>query len=78
MPPPRKIKPSFLGKDPSRLSAVELNAFIPMKDAEELSSISEDTWRKNYPDLIVQLSPGRVGIRLHNVLRLPAPLIDST
>jgi hypothetical protein len=78
MPPRRKFKPSFLGKDPATLTAVELNAFVPMKDAEELSSLSEDTLRKNFPELIVQLSPGRVGIRLHHVLRLPAPVIDST
>jgi hypothetical protein len=78
MPPPRKAKPSFLGKSPATLSAAELLAFVPLKDAEELGGISEDNLRKNYPELIVQLSPGRVGIRLHHVLKLPAPLIDST
>jgi hypothetical protein len=78
MPPRRKSRPSFLGKDPAKLTATELLAFIPMKDAEELSAISEDNWRKNYPELIEQLSPGRVAIRLHHVLRLPAPLIDTS
>ena len=77
MPPRRKFKPPFLEKDPARLSATELLAFVGMRDAEQLSGISEDVWRKNYPSQIIRLSPGRIGIRLHNVLRLPAPIVDA-
>ena len=48
----------------------ELNQIISLQDAERISSLSPDSWKRNYPEKIVELSPRRKGIRLDDALRL--------
>jgi hypothetical protein len=56
-----------------KLTETELNALIPLKEAERLSSLSEDTWRRKYAHLIVHLSTRRCAIRLKYALFLERP-----
>jgi len=47
---------------------LELERIVTLREAYDLSGLSPDAWRDNYPDLIIQLSPRRQGIKLKNVL----------
>lgn len=49
---------------------VELERIVPLDEAEQLTSLSHDTLRRRFPNLIVNLSPRRVGIRLRDVLAI--------
>ena len=49
---------------------VELERIVPPDEAEQLTSLSHDTLRRRFPNLIVNLSPRRVGIRLRDVLAI--------
>jgi hypothetical protein len=48
----------------------ELDQIISLQEAERISSLSEDSWKRNYPDKIVELSPRRKGVRLRDALML--------
>jgi hypothetical protein len=50
------------------LSEIELNSFIPLKRACEISSLSEDTWRRKFPHLIHRLTERRSAVRLRDAL----------
>jgi len=50
----------------------ELNRIIPLKQAAEIRGVSVDTIRRRNPEIILQLSPRRVGVRLRDALNLPA------
>jgi hypothetical protein len=49
---------------------VELERIVSLEEAEQLTSLSHDTLRRRFPNLIVALSPRRVGIRLRDVLAI--------
>jgi hypothetical protein len=48
----------------------ELMRFASMTEAEKLSSLSEETLRREHGDKVEQLSPRRYGMRLYNALML--------
>jgi hypothetical protein len=66
MPAPRKRR--VYETDPTKLSEIELNRIIPIRDAVELSSVSDDGWRRHHSDKLIQLTPKRVGVRLRHAL----------
>jgi len=47
-----------------------LKRIIPLKEAAEVSSLSEDTLRRKFPDKIIKLSTRRLGMRLGDALLL--------
>jgi hypothetical protein len=49
---------------------VELLKIVDPDKAEELSSLSWDTIKRNHPDLVVHLSKRRVGMRVGHALML--------
>jgi hypothetical protein len=53
-----------------------LKRIVPLKQASELSSLSEDTLRRRYPDKIVRLSERRQGMRLGDALLLDPATAD--
>jgi hypothetical protein len=54
--------------DPTKLSEVELNRIISIAEAVELSSISDDGWRRHHADKLIHLTPKRIGVRLRHAL----------
>jgi hypothetical protein len=55
------------------LSDIELERRIPVSEAARIQGISEDTFRRCYPDLIEQLSERRQGVKLRNVIACKTP-----
>ena len=53
-----------------------LKRIVPLKQASDLSSLSEDTLRRRYPDKIVRLSERRQGMRLGDALLLDPAAAD--
>jgi hypothetical protein len=49
---------------------IELLRIVDMAEAERLSSLDEDTLRRNYPELIMKLSKRRDGMRVGDALML--------
>lgn len=49
---------------------IALKRIIPLKEAAEVSSLSEDTLRRQFPDKIIKLSTRRLGMRLGDALLL--------
>jgi hypothetical protein len=47
-----------------------LDRIIPLQEAQKLSGLSPDSWKRNHPEKIIKLSPRRVGIRLRDALML--------
>ena len=47
-----------------------LKRIVPLKQASELSSLSEDTLKRRDPDKIIKLSERRQGMRLGDALLL--------
>jgi hypothetical protein len=47
-----------------------LRRVVTLRQAAEMSSLSEDTLRRRYAELIIKLSPRRSGMRLSDVLSL--------
>lgn len=56
------------------LPAIEGLRIAPMPEASKLSGCSEKTLRRNYPELIIQISPRRQGMRVRDALRLKQPV----
>jgi hypothetical protein len=52
------------------MPTTELLRVVERPEAERLSGLSWDTIRRRYPELILKLSPRRIGMRMINVLRL--------
>jgi hypothetical protein len=48
----------------------ELDRIISLQEAEQVSSLSPDSWKRNHPDKIVELGPRRQGVRLRDALML--------
>ena len=51
-------------------SWIELESVLRMTMAERVTSLSADNLRRNYPHLIVKLSPRRDGIKLRDALAI--------
>jgi hypothetical protein len=49
---------------------VNLLKIVPPEEAEELSSLSWDTIKRNHPDKIIELSENRRGMRVGHALSL--------
>jgi hypothetical protein len=49
---------------------LELERIVTLREAHEISGLSPDAWRDNYPELIIQLSPRRQGVKLKHVLNV--------
>ena len=52
---------------------LELERIITLREAHEISGLSPDAWRDNYPDLIIQLSPQTPGHQTKHVLNVGQP-----
>ena len=52
------------------LSPLELRRIAPMSEAERLSSLSERTLRRRYPEKIRKLSPRRDGMTVGDILAI--------
>jgi hypothetical protein len=48
----------------------ELDRIISLPEAERISNLSVESWKRNHPEKIVKLSPRRIGIRLRDALML--------
>ena len=46
----------------------ELDRIVSLAEAERLSSVSRDSWRRNHADKLIRLGPRRFGVRLRDVL----------
>ncbi|HVI66765.1 MAG TPA: hypothetical protein VM910_29950 [Bradyrhizobium sp.] len=51
-------------------SWIELESVKRMAVASQMTSLSGDALRRNYPDLIVKLSPKRDGMKLKDILAI--------
>lgn len=52
---------------------LELERIVPLDQAAELSTLSQDTLEREHADKIITLSPRRRGMRLRDALLLPDP-----
>ena len=50
--------------------ALELDQIVSLQEAEKISSLSVDFWKRHHADKIVELSPRRLGVRLRDALLL--------
>ena len=50
--------------------ALELERIITLPEAEKVSSLSVDSWKRRYRHKIIELSPRRLGVRLRDALML--------
>jgi hypothetical protein len=48
----------------------ELDRIVTMQEAEEISTLSEDSLKRHHGDKIIKLSPRRLGMRLGDALNL--------
>ncbi len=48
----------------------ELDRIITLQEAEKISSLSVDSWKRHHADKVVELSPRRLGVRLRDALML--------
>jgi hypothetical protein len=58
---------------PAALPAFELLRIASMLEASKLSGVSERTLRRNFPELIIQISKRRQGMRVRDALLLKQP-----
>jgi len=47
-----------------------LDRIITLQEAQKLSGLSPDSWKRNHGDKIIKLSSRRLGIRLRDALML--------
>jgi hypothetical protein len=66
----KKTPPADLGL--ADLSPIELARIVPIEEASRLSSLSPDSIRRHYRDLLIQLGPNRQGMRVGVALTLKA------
>jgi hypothetical protein len=50
--------------------AVVMMRIISIKQAAQLAGVSERTLKDSHPDKVIQISPGRIGMRLRDALRI--------
>jgi hypothetical protein len=51
-------------------SWLALESVQPLSKASEVTSLSRDALIRNYPELIVRLSPSRLGMKLRDILSI--------
>lgn len=67
--------------DLPQLSPLQLEQVIPLATSEKrggseaisvqaLTSLSPDTIKRRFPHFVIRLSPGRLGVKLRNVLKI--------
>jgi hypothetical protein len=49
---------------------LELERIISLQEAEKISALSPDSWKRHHADKIIKLSPRRIGVRLKDALML--------
>ena len=49
---------------------LELQRVVTLREAAEISGISLDTIRRRHPQIIIKLSPRRIGVRLRDALSI--------
>ena len=52
---------------------LELQRIITLQEAEKISSLSSDSWKRHHSDKIIEMSPRRLGVRLRDALMLKPP-----
>lgn len=52
---------------------LELRKVLPLEQATEITNLSRDTLKRNFPDKIIRLSPRRLGMRLSDALAIGKP-----
>ena len=52
---------------------LELQRIITLQEAEKVSSLSADSWKRHHGDKIIDMRPPRRGVRLRHALRLAKP-----
>lgn len=60
---------SIVDRNPDRI--------ISLREAAHLSSLSEDTLKRRYPNIVRKLSPRRCGVRLGDVLSIGLTTEDA-
>jgi hypothetical protein len=63
---PMDDKPSWLDLE----SVIPLRSPSAERDVERITSLSEDTIKRRYPEYIVELSPRRRGMKLKRALEI--------
>jgi hypothetical protein len=48
----------------------ELDQIISLQEAEKVSTLSADSWKRHHKDKLIELSPRRLGVRLRDALML--------
>ncbi len=51
-------------------SSLELDRIISLPEAEKVSSLSVNSWKRHHADKVVKLSPRRLGVRLRDALMI--------
>ena len=46
---------------------------ISLQEAEKVSGLSANSWKRHHADKIIELSPRRLGVRLRHALMLGKP-----
>ena len=49
---------------------LELQRIITLQEAEKISSLSSDSWKRHHSDKIIEMSPRRLGVRLRDALMM--------
>jgi hypothetical protein len=61
---------SLLDELLKEFTPLQLARVAPLPECAEITSLSEDTLKREYPELIVRVSPRRIGIRVGDCLRI--------
>ena len=56
---------------------LELQRIITLQEAEKISSLSSDSWKRHHGDKIIEMSPRRLGVRLRDALMLSSKISGS-
>ena len=56
---------------------LELQRIITLQEAERISSLSSDSWKRHHSDKIIEMSPRRLGVRLRDALMLSSKISGS-
>jgi predicted HTH domain antitoxin len=51
-------------------TAVQLMRIVSLRQAAELAGVSSRTMQRTYPDRIIRISPGRLGMRVRDALMI--------
>jgi hypothetical protein len=74
MPPRAQPRATNTESSSEMLSGLEGMRIVSVPEAARLTNISTDTFRRQYPHLILRLSSKRIGVRVRDVLAIGRPL----